>query len=80
MGWFEKQEPTWDCNGSNQSPRCFDSALFRPGRFDRRVVVDKPSLEGFQETLRFTAKNQNVSFFKQIASKPRVLLGADLKT
>ncbi len=38
-------------------PEILDKALLRPGRFDRRVIVDKPDLKGRVETLRVHAKN-----------------------
>lgn len=38
-------------------PEVLDKALLRPGRFDRRVIVDKPDLKGRVETLRVHAKN-----------------------
>ena len=35
-------------------PEILDKALLRPGRFDRRIVVDKPNLQGRLDTLRST--------------------------
>ena len=38
-------------------PEVLDKALLRPGRFDRRVIVDKPDLKGRIETLKVHSKN-----------------------
>ncbi len=38
-------------------PEVLDKALLRPGRFDRRVIVDKPDLKGRLDTLKVHAKN-----------------------
>ena len=38
-------------------PEVLDPALLRPGRFDRRVIVDKPDLRGRLETLKVHSKN-----------------------
>lgn len=38
-------------------PEVLDSALLRPGRFDRRVIVDKPDLKGRVDILKVHAKN-----------------------
>ena len=38
-------------------PEVLDPALLRPGRFDRRVIVDKPDLKGRTEILQVHAKN-----------------------
>ena len=38
-------------------PEILDKALLRPGRFDRRIIVDKPDLKGRLATLRVHAKN-----------------------
>ena len=37
-------------------PEVLDKALLRPGRFDRRIIVDKPDLKGRLETLKVHAK------------------------
>ncbi len=41
-------------------PEVLDQALLRPGRFDRRVVVDKPDLKGRVETLKVHSKDVNM--------------------
>ncbi len=38
-------------------PEVLDKALLRPGRFDRRVIVDKPDLKGRLDILKVHAKN-----------------------
>lgn len=38
-------------------PEILDKALLRPGRFDRRVIVEKPDLKGRVETLKVHSKN-----------------------
>ena len=38
-------------------PEVLDQALLRPGRFDRRVIVDKPDLKGRVDVLKVHAKN-----------------------
>ncbi len=38
-------------------PEVLDKALLRPGRFDRRIIVDKPDLKGRVDILRVHAKN-----------------------
>ena len=38
-------------------PDVLDKALLRPGRFDRRIIIDKPDLKGRIETLKVHSKN-----------------------
>ena len=38
-------------------PEVLDKALLRPGRFDRRIIVDKPDLKGRVETLKVHSKD-----------------------
>lgn len=38
-------------------PEVLDKALLRPGRFDRRIIVDKPDLKGRLETLKVHSKD-----------------------
>jgi len=63
-------------------PDVLDPALLRPGRFDRRVVVDKPSMNSRAEILEVHAKNKptakNVDL-KNIAQQTPGFSGADLE-
>ncbi len=42
--------------GATNRPEILDKALLRPGRFDRRIIVDKPDLKGRVEILKVHAK------------------------
>lgn len=43
--------------GATNRPDVLDKALLRPGRFDRRIIVDKPDLKGRLEILKVHARN-----------------------
>jgi cell division protease FtsH len=62
-------------------PEVLDKALLRPGRFDRRVIVDKPDLKGRENILKVHTKNiiidENVNL-KEIALATAGAVGADL--
>ncbi|MDH6065662.1 ATP-dependent zinc metalloprotease FtsH [Chrysosporum ovalisporum FSS-62] len=62
-------------------PDVLDSALLRPGRFDRQVIVDAPDLKGRREILQVHARNKkidpNVSL-DAIARRTPGFTGADL--
>jgi cell division protease FtsH len=62
-------------------PEVIDRALLRPGRFDRRVVVDSPDLDGREAILKVHAKGKplagNVDL-RQIAQSTAGFSGADL--
>ena len=63
-------------------PDVLDPALLRPGRFDRRVVVDSPSIDDREQILKVHAKNKplakNVDL-GQIAKQTPGFSGADLE-
>lgn len=62
-------------------PEILDKALLRPGRFDRRVIVEKPDLKGRIETLKVHAKNVRMDEtvdFKELALATSGAVGADL--
>lgn len=62
-------------------PEVLDKALLRPGRFDRRVVVEKPDLKGRIETLKVHAKDVRMDEtvdFKELALATSGAVGADL--
>jgi len=62
-------------------PDVLDSALLRPGRFDRQVMVDAPDLKGRWEILKVHARNKKVSeevSLETIARRTPGFTGADL--
>ena len=62
-------------------PETLDPALTRPGRFDRRIPVELPDLEGRQEILELHAKNVKMSpnvDYNMIARASAGTSGADL--
>ena len=62
-------------------PEVLDSALLRPGRFDRRVIVDRPDLKGRIEILKVHARNVHLDEtvdFENIALATSGAVGSDL--
>lgn len=62
-------------------PEVLDKALLRPGRFDRRVIVDKPDLKGREEILKVHAKDVKMDpgvNLGEIALATAGAVGADL--
>ena len=62
-------------------PEVLDKALLRPGRFDRRVIVERPDLKGRVETLKVHAKNVKMDEtvnFDEIALATSGAVGSDL--
>jgi len=62
-------------------PEVLDSALLRPGRFDRRVIVDRPDLKGRVDILKVHAKNVHLDEtvdFDAIALATSGAVGSDL--
>ena len=63
-------------------PDILDPALMRPGRFDRRVVVNYPDIRGREEILKVHAKNKPLApdvDLKDIAKTTPGFTGADLE-
>ena len=62
-------------------PEILDKALLRPGRFDRRIVVDRPNLKGRLDTLKVHTRKiklaENVDL-KKLAQATAGCVGADL--
>jgi len=58
-----------------------DPALLRPGRFDRKIVVDRPDLEGREEILKIHARNKPLVGvdLKVLARRTPGFAGADLE-
>ncbi len=62
-------------------PDVLDSALLRPGRFDRQVIVDAPDMKGRLEILQVHARNKKVDksvSLEAIARRTPGFTGADL--
>ena len=67
--------------GATNRPEILDKALLRPGRFDRRVIVDRPDFKGREAILKVHAKNvilgEDVDLVEIAKSTPGAV-GADL--
>ena len=62
-------------------PKILDKALLRAGRFDRRIIVDRPNLEGRYQTLLVHTRNIRLAEdvdLKKIAQATAGAVGADL--
>ncbi len=62
-------------------PEVLDKALLRPGRFDRRVIVEKPDLKGRIDTLKVHSKDVKMDDtvdFEELALATSGAVGADL--
>ena len=67
--------------GTNR-PDVLDPALLRPGRFDRRITVNRPDMKGREEILKVHAKNKPLApdvDFKAVAKNTSGYTGADLE-
>lgn len=63
-------------------PDILDSALLRPGRFDRQIYVNEPDVKGREEILKVHAKNKILApdvDLKALAKRVPGFTGADLK-
>ncbi|MGP8051027.1 MAG: ATP-dependent zinc metalloprotease FtsH [Desulfobaccales bacterium] len=62
-------------------PEILDPALIRPGRFDRHILVDRPSLPGREEILRIHSRQIKLSDkvdLKTLAARTPGMVGSDL--
>ena len=69
------------CLAATNRPEILDKALLRPGRFDRRIIVDKPNLQGRLDTLKVHTRKIKLSEdvdLKKIAQATAGCVGADL--
>ena len=67
--------------GATNRPEILDKALLRPGRFDRRIIVDKPDLKGREEILKVHSKDVKMDEtvdLKAIALATSGAVGSDL--
>ena len=69
------------CLAATNRPEILDKALLRPGRFDRRIIVDKPNLQGRLDTLKVHTRKIKLAEdvdLKKIAQATAGAVGADL--
>ncbi len=69
------------CLAATNRPEILDKALLRPGRFDRRIIVDRPNLQGRLDTLKVHTRRIKLSEdvdLKKIAQATAGAVGADL--
>ncbi|MBQ7774649.1 MAG: ATP-dependent zinc metalloprotease FtsH [Lachnospiraceae bacterium] len=67
--------------GATNRPEILDKALLRPGRFDRRIIVDKPDLKGRIDVLKVHAKDVKMDEtvdLEEIALATSGAVGSDL--
>lgn len=69
------------CLAATNRPEILDKALLRPGRFDRRIIVDRPNLQGRLDTLKVHTRRirlcEDVDL-RKIAQATAGAVGADL--
>ncbi len=69
------------CLAATNRPEILDKALLRAGRFDRRIIVDKPNYQGRLDTLKVHTRKIKLSEdvdLKRIAQATAGAVGADL--
>ena len=69
------------CLGATNRPEILDKALLRPGRFDRRIIVDRPNLQGRLDTLKVHTRKIKLADdvdLNKIAAATAGAVGADL--
>lgn len=68
--------------GATNKPESLDSALLRPGRFDRRIVLDLPDIKDREGILKIHARGKPLApdvNFREIAERTPGFSGADLE-
>ena len=69
------------CLAATNRPEILDKALLRAGRFDRRIIVDKPNLQGRLDTLKVHTRKIKLAEdvdLRKIATATAGAVGADL--
>ena len=69
------------CLAATNRPEILDKALLRPGRFDRRIIVDRPNLQGRLDTLKVHTRKIKLAEdvdLRKIAQTTAGAVGADL--
>jgi cell division protease FtsH len=67
--------------GATNSPQALDPALLRPGRFDRRIVLDLPDVKGREAILKIHCRNKPLALdvrLGEVAERTPGFSGADL--
>jgi len=80
MDGFQKDTGVIVIGATNQ-PESLDPALLRPGRFDRRIVLDLPDIKGRQAILKIHCNGKPLALntnLKEIAERTSGFSGADL--
>ena len=83
LGEIDGFEPTKGivCLAATNRPEILDKALLRPGRFDRRIIVDRPNFQGRLDTLKVHTKRIKMAEdvdLKKLAQATAGAVGADL--
>ncbi len=69
------------CLAATNRPEILDKALLRPGRFDRRIIVDRPNLQGRLDTLKVHTRKIRLAEdvdLRKLAQATAGTVGADL--
>lgn len=80
MDGFEDKKTTIILAATNR-PDILDSALLRPGRFDRQIIVDKPDIKGREDILNVHIKGKPLAEdvdIKVLAKRTTGFTGADI--
>jgi cell division protease FtsH len=80
MDGFEKESTTLVFAATNR-PDVLDPALLRPGRFDRRVILDLPDIDGREEILKIHSRGKPIVTevdLREVAERTPGFSGADL--
>ncbi len=80
MDGFERETGVIILAATNR-PEQLDPALLRPGRFDRRIVLDLPDIDGRKEILKIHCRNKPLSSnvkLREVAERTPGFSGADL--
>ncbi len=81
MDGFEREDKVIVISATNR-PDVLDSALLRPGRFDRKVVVDLPDINERESILKIHSRGKPISKnvdFRELAERTPGFSGADLE-
>jgi cell division protease FtsH len=80
MDGFEKGTRVVVLAATNMNPALLDPALLRPGRFDRKIVLDLPDVKAREEILKIHLRDKRVGDvnLRQIAERTAGFSGADL--